>query len=374
MRFVLAAEAGSVPFRRLCRQFGISRQTGYAWRRRHALGGLAALQAPVRRPRAPGPLTRRWQRRLRALRRRYPCWGAPKLHALLGRRFGQRGLPVARTLGRWLRAWGWSRPRARRRFGPAEPRSALTVPRRPNEVWTVDFKGWFRTRDGRRCCPLTVRDLHSRYLLVLAACAQQREQDVAGLVRRTCQRCGVPAVIRVDNGGPFAGDGARGLSRLSVAWLRQGIRVEFTRPARPGDNAAQEQLHRVLADELVRQADRATQQRWFERWQRRYNTQRPHAALAQEPPAWHYRRGRRRWQRCGCTWTYPRDWSVAHVGSKGRLHWAGRQRNLGRAFAGERVGLRPRDAWSWEVYLGPWLLGTLHLKGHPHLRPVRAHG
>jgi putative transposase len=360
-RFVLAVEQAQAAFGQWCRHFKISRQTGYAWWRWYRRGP---------RRRAASAWARRWQARLLAVRRRHRWWGAPKLRALLRRAFGGHGLPAERTLGRWLRAAGVPRSRGRRRFGPTIPRSDLTVGRRPHEVWTVDFKGWFCTRDGRRCYPLTVRDQCSRTVLVVAALGSQHERGVRQWLLRAMRRHGPPRVIRVDNGGPFASQGARGLSQLSVGWLRRGLAVEFTRPGTPGDNAAHEQLHAVLQRELVRQADRRAQQRWFERWRRRYNEVRPHAALGQQVPAQHYRRGRRQLG-APCVWRYPRGWTVRHVGPKGRLQWAGQQRQIGRAFTGERVGLKPRDALSWEVYLGPWLLGVISLRGYPHLRAVR---
>lgn len=372
-RFVFAVEQAQATFRQLCRCCRISRQTGYVWWRWYQGGGLRALQRASRRRCRASAWARRWQARLLALRRRHPCWGVPKLRVLLHRGFGARGLPAERTLGRWLRRQGASRSGGRRRFGPALPRADLTVGRRPHAVWTVDFKGWFCTRDGRRCYPLTVRDQSSRCLLVLAALGSQHERGVRRWMQRAMRRHGPPRVIRVDNGGPFASQGARGLSQLSVWWLRCGIAVEFIRPGTPGDNAAHEQLHAVLQRELVRQAARGAQQRWFDRWRRRYNEVRPHAALGQQVPAAHYRRGRRRLKPLR-PWRYPRSWTVRRVGSKGRLHWAGKLRQIGRAFTAERIGLKPRDALTWEVYLGPWLLGTLGLRGYPHLRAVTLRG
>ena len=338
VRFVFAVEQAQAAFRRLCRQFGISRQTGYVWWRRYRRQGISGLQRGRRQRPAGSRWRRRWQARLAAVQRRFPWWGAPKLRALLRRQHGARALPAERTLGRWLRAWSRHRPRGR-----------------------------------RRCYPLTVRDQASRFIVLVAALGSQHERAVQRWMQRAMRRHGPPQIIRVDNGGPFASQGARGLSRLSVWWLRCGIRVEFTRPATPGDNAAHEQMHGVLQRELVRQADRRAQQRWFERWRRRYNEVRPHAALGQEAPARHYRRGRRTLGPLQ-PWQYPRGWLVRQVGSKGRLPWAGKLRQIGRAFTGERVGLKPRDALTWEVWLGPWLLGTVGLRGYPHLRALRVRG
>lgn len=156
-------------------------------------------------------------------------------------------LPCERTLARWVKRLGPVR-RSRRRPRPAgvKRHPHLTAARRANAVWTVDFKGWFRTGDGTRVEPLTVRDLFSRYALAVRLLPNQRWQPVQAIFHALFQRHGLPTVIRVDNGGPFASTGPAGLSRLSVWWRRLGIRVEFTRPGCPQDNGAHEQFHRVL--------------------------------------------------------------------------------------------------------------------------------
>jgi len=193
-------------------------------------------------------------------------------------------VPAVSTLARWLVEGNFVAKRPRRaRPGPVLPWRGVQAAQRANQVWTVDFKGWFRTGDGRRCEPLTVRDLHSRFVLAVVLLPKPSDAAVRQALRRVFRRSGLPEVIRVDNGAPFGGKGALGLSRLSVWWLRLGIAVEFTRPAHPQDNGGHEQMHRVL------KADTATppapslraQGRRIAAWLTSYNQERPHEALGQ---------------------------------------------------------------------------------------------
>ena len=253
------------------------------------------------------------------------------------------------------------------------PHPGLTVATRSNQVWTVDFKGWFRTRDGVRQEPLTVRDLFSRYGLCLRLLPHQDDRPVRRAMRRLFRQRGLPEAIRVDNGAPFAGQGALGLSRLSVWWLRLGIRVEFTRRARPGDNAAHEQFHGCYQREVVAAgaADRRAMQRRSTRWLTFYNEQRPHEALGQRPPAQVYRPGTRAYAEVLAPLPYPRRWEVRRVRNRGHIHWRGRLRFIGRAFVGQTVGVKGAGPRQWEVYLGRQLIGQLHADDPGGLRPAR---
>jgi hypothetical protein len=254
------------------------------------------------------------------------------------------------------------------------PPPKRTIARAPNDVWTLDFKGWFRTGEGTRVEPLTVRDLKSRFLLAVRLLPNQSD----GLTRRVLTgvfgRYGLPKVIRVDNGAPFGGKGPRGLSRLSVWWRRLGIQIEFGRPAHPQDNAAHEQMHGVYQSEVAAcpAAHPAAQQRRSDRWRANYNQLRPHEALQLHPPAQHYRVSRRTLPKALPAWRYPASWTQRRVSPDGRLFWQGRQRFIGRAFGGEIIGLRPGQAGVWEVFLGTDLLGLFYQQDRSRsLRPVR---
>ena len=373
-RFVDAVLARCGSFAALCRAHGISRQCGYKWWRRFQRDGRRGLQERTRGPGRYRRLRARWWARLAAWRRRHPTWGPLKLRTQLCLQ-GTRP-PSARTLGRWLASAGLVRRCPRRaRPGPLVPAPSPWPARRATDVWTIDFKGRFRTGDGARCEPLTVRDQASRFVLVVRAVRQPSERTVRRVLTGLFRRRGLPLTIRADNGSPFGGGGALGLSRLSVWWLRLGLRVEFSRPACPQDNGAHEQMHRVLKAETARPpaANARAQQRRFARWCRIYNHHRPHAALAQQTPASRYRPSPRPWRARRPAWRYPAGWTVLQLAANGRAWWAGRQRFIGRAFAGERLGLRPRAHGIVEVYLGPYLIGTLHPGDLAGLRPARRH-
>lgn len=234
-----------------------------------------------------------------------------------------------------------------------------------NAMWTLDFKGHFWTGDGQRCLPLTIRDLHSRYVLCVEHVRQPSEAAVKEVMRRIFRRYGLPKAIRVDNGVPFAAVGPLQLSALSVWWLRAGIKVEFTRRGKPQDNGAHEQMHRVLKAHSARPpaATLEEQRRRLAKFQRYYNEQRPHEALGQRSPAQRYRASPRRYVE-PTPLRYGPGWSVRVVSTKGYIKWEGRIRLIGRAFAHQHVGLKvakpgTRRAWV-KVYLGRQLIGELH--------------
>jgi transposase len=216
--FVQLAMRAKTCLAELCRRSGISRKTAYKWIARFKERGRRGLRNEARsahqlhnRP------SSKWLARIRRSKGQHSSWGAPKIHWVLKRRFGRLGLPSEAAISRWLKRWGLTRRRrARVPRGPAILRTALTVPRQPNEVWTVDFKGWFRTGDGTKVEPLTVRDLASRYILGFYLLPRQSVEGVRWVMERLFKLYGLPQVIRVDNGSPFGATGALGLTRLSA--------------------------------------------------------------------------------------------------------------------------------------------------------------
>ena len=375
VRFARSALSEEQSFAALCRTFGISRRIGYKWLERFEAEGRAGLEdrsrAPHRQARQCAP---RWKERVLRLRRRHPRWGAKKLRAVLARQHRRAAVPAVRTLMQWIAEAGLVAPRPHRaRRGPALPWPPLTVPTRANEVWTMDFKGWFRTGDGRRADPLTVRDLHSRFALGICVLPNQEAAGVRRFCHRLFARFGLPKIIRTDNGTPFAGTGALGLSQLSLGWLRLGIKVEFTRRARPGDNAAHEQFHRVLKAEAVNPpaATAQQQQKRIDTWVRHYNRKRPHEALGQRPPASAYRRSARRMPAQVAEVRYPKSWAKRRVRQPGTIKWQGRERFIGRAFAGQWVGLKALEPGVWKVRFAHLSVGQLHAKDSGGMRPAR---
>jgi transposase InsO family protein len=278
-----------------------------------------------------------------------------------------------RTIGRWLKGWKMIPPLRRRpRQACVRLRPQLTVARRPNQVWTVDFKGWFRTGNGQRCEPLTVRDLFSRYGLAARVLPSPHVAPAQVVFRGLFQQHGLPEVIRMDNGNPFGSTGPAGLSRLSVWWLRLGIRVEYIRPACPQDNGAHEQFHGVMKRETTEPAaaTRRGQQHRTTVWLEHYNRQRPHEGLAQAEPVTKYRKSRRKFPRHLPEIKYGPNHAPRRVRSNGQIRWAGRKRFVGEAFVGQIVGVRVLRKGVVAVYFSKHLLGHLHERDQGPMRPA----
>lgn len=374
-RLVIATREKRESFASLCRGFGISRKSGYKWLNRYRQGGVRALRDSSRRPRYCAKAHRSfWREALRQVRQARPRWGPKKLRRVLRKRFPAiQRVPAVSTLALWLAQSGSVRKRKRRaRRGPVLPWRGLRVGRRCNEVWSVDFKGWFRTGDGGRCEPLTVRDLFSRYVLAVVLVPNQSDAAVRRAFARVFRRYGLPKTIRVDNGAPFGGNGALGLSRLSVWWLRLGIAVEFIRPAHPQDNGAHEQMHRILKEETATPPARTlrAQKRRIGAWIRSYNQERPHEALGQKVPARFYWPSTRQLPQRPNELKYPPDWKARRVRNRGHIKWRGRGRFVGRAFVGELVGVKSKADGRHEIYLGRQLIGLLYEQDLAGMRPA----
>ncbi len=295
LSFIMDYLSDVAPMTVLCERYGISRKTGYKWVDRYRAKGPGGLHE---RSRAPHRHGRRMAGEISdaiiALRRERPFWGPRKLRAVLQREAPDTSWPAASTIGDLLRDHGLSEPRRRRRRATplSQPFSAIET---ANDVWCIDFKGWFRTRDGERCDPLTITDAYSRYILVCRI-IPPRTDPVRTVVEAAFRQYGLPRAIRSDNGVPFASIGAAGLSRLSVGWVKAGIALERITPGHPQENGRHERMHRTLKAETTRPAadSAAEQQARFDAFRDDFNVNRPHEALGQQPPASLYEPSMRR--------------------------------------------------------------------------------
>jgi transposase InsO family protein len=361
-RFVVLAQSDRFTVTELCEQFGISRKTGYKHLDRCATGGLKGLQPRSHRPHQfPQRTAAAVEALILAERRRHRTWGPKKLHKILEVKHGLESPPARSTIGEILRRHGLSVPRRRQPGVHHALNAGLTVPTQPNHVWTVDFKGWFLLGDGQRCDPLTVCDRYSHYVLGCRARGDQQFKGTLRAFKDLMRQSGVPDVIRVDHGSPFASIGLGRLSCLSVWWLEQGISVEFTRPASPQDNGSHERMHRDLKAEAASppSANLAAQQRRFERWQHTYNHDRPHEALDQQRPAEFYQPSARRLNEHDTPLRYPSDHEVKTISASGHLAHEGKHYHVGEAFADKRVGLRLNAAGQTELHFANVHLGNL---------------
>jgi transposase InsO family protein len=344
-------------FRELCRRYGISPRVGYKWRERFLESGKAGMQEQSRRPKSsPEALEEEVVCRIVQLKERHRHWGGRKLREIYLRAWGEAVTPSESSFKRVLERCGLVEKRRER---PAAQTGRLSSGRKasaPNEVWTVDFKGWWHDAQGR-CDPLTVRDEASRYVLELRALADARSQTVQACFERLFERHGVPGAIRSDNGPPFASStGLLGLSRLSTWWLAQGIELERSRPGCPQDNGAHERMHRDLATQLEG-SPYAERQAALEVWRREFNEERPHEALGMRMPAEVYCDSTRRWNGAVEQVSYTSA-QTRRVHPRGTICYAGARIFLSTALAGWDVGLQAVDG-THEVYFAQLLLGQI---------------
>ena len=360
LRFVVAHLSGDFTMTELCATFGISRQTGYDLVRRHRAEGAAGLAPRSRAPHRPGnAMAGEIAAAIVALREAHPFWGPKKLRAKLLQRAPQETWPAASTIGDLLRREGLVGPRPRRRAAPAPTRPFAPVTA-PNDLWCIDFKGWFRTRDGVRCDPLTLSDADSRYLLACQIVAPT-EAGVRPVVERAMREHGLPRALRSDNGAPFASCGAGGLTRLSVHWLKLGVSLERIAPGRPEQNGRHERLHGTLKRETARPpaANAAAQQARFDTFRRIYNEERPHEGLAMATPASRYVAAPRPWPARLEEPVYDADHAVRRVRSNGQIKWGGDMVFVGEALIGEPVGVAETPDGDWIVRFAGVDLGLI---------------
>jgi putative transposase len=366
-------KAGELTVSELCREAKISRKTAYKWWQRYCqrrLRGLADQSRAAKR--VFGKPDGLWLERVRRMRKRRPTWGARKLRHRLGRDWGQAGLPSVAAIARWLKRWGLAKGKRRRPPGPVVLRAALRSARRSNEVWTVDFKGSYLLGDGSRVEPLTVRDLYSRYGLLVGLQRSLGMRETRKRFVKIFNKHGLPERIRCDNGTPFGGAGPTGLTRLSAWWVKLGIAVEFIAPGRPDQNGAHEQFHRVYKKEVAKNPARtmAGQQRRSSRWLKDYNEERPHEACGMALPRECYLPSPRPFKKTE-PWIYPAGWERHWVKGNGEISRSGRRRFIGEAFVGDYVGLKRRGVNVWQVYFGPILIGELHEHETGNIRTAR---
>ena len=286
----------------VCREFDISRKTGYKMLERYREVGWQGLTDRSRRPyRQANKLPFQIERVIVRIKREHPSWGAPKIQEKLKRQFSDvPQLPAVSTVHAVLDRHGLVDHR-RRRPGKARG-TTLSKPTQPNELWCADYKGQFMLADRRYCYPLTVTDFATRYLLGCEALATTKEAYAFLVFERLFKEYGLPAAMRTDNGVPFASSWALfGLSRLAVWWLRLGIRLERIKPGHPEQNGRHERMHLTLKQEATRPAARnfLQQQERLDAFMACYNEQRPHQALNMQYPAELYRRSARPYRGLG---------------------------------------------------------------------------
>lgn len=363
--FVGRATAAGANRRALCREFGISPQTGYRWLARAAAG--LDLADRTHRPHAsPGQTPPGMEAAVLTLRAEFPTWGGRKIARRL-RDLGVAGVPSPSTVTAILRrhdllSGRTGQPRAFTRFEHEAP----------NDLWQMDFKGHVPCGDGR-CHPLTVLDDHSRFNVVLQACPDERTETVQAALTLAFREYGLPRRVATDNGAPWGDRAGSPYTPLGVWLMRLGIAVSHSRPYHPQTLGKDERFHRTLKADVLHTAfpDLVTCQRDFDRWRPVYNGVRPHEALGLAVPASRYRPSERPYPDLLPDLQYGAGDLVRKVQAKGEVHLLGWTVALPKAFRGYHLGFRPTSDGCFDIYFGTIRLAEADLRGVPRGHFVR---
>jgi len=343
----------------LCREFGVSRKTGYKILNRYNTCGVHGLTDRSRRPyRQANQLPAQIETLIVRLKQDKPSWGAPKIRERLARLHPDVHTPAISTVHAVLDRHGLVERRSRRRRNKASG-TPLSRPLKPNELWCADYKGEFMLSDRRYCYPLTISDFASRYLIACEALSSTKEDYAFSVFESAFKEFGLPRAIRTDNGVPFASPNALfNLSKLSVWWLRLGIEIERIKPGHPQQNGRHERIHLTLKLETTKPAaDNFLQQQGkFDDFIDCYNNERPHQALAMQCPAECYVYSARPYQGLPEI-DYPLHDKTVTVTTCGRICFNRQKINLSGVFAGQNVGIKQVSERVWLVTFMDYDLG-----------------
>lgn len=359
VRFIAEYVKGHFPFNELCLQFNISRKTGYKWVERYEQGGPEGLVDRSRRPHTCPHLTdREVIDALIKARIRHPTWGPKKLLKILSCRYPI--LPAISTAADILKREGLITP-DRRRVKRKHPGCPMTLAKEPNDIWSADYKGHFRMRNGAYCYPLTVADMRSRYLLGCDAHDTISLDHTKRHFTQLFHEYGLPERIRTDNGVPFASRALARLSTLSVWWIKLGIYPEQIEPGKPQQNGKHERMHRTLKKEATIPPEKnlVLQQKRFDVFRQEYNDERPHEALSMKTPSSVYMPSTRKMPNKLSHFDYPYHFEVRRVLRSGGIRWRQAWVNLSSTLREEYVGLEEVDDGIYDVYFCELLIGRL---------------
>jgi putative transposase len=359
-RFVAEYATGHWSMSELCERYGVSRPTGYKWVQRHRAGGRAGV---ADRSCAPQVCPHRTSDMIETLiigARRECGWGAKKLLRVLRTRDPARAWPARSTVNDVLDRHGLLR-KNRRRPHWAHPGAPAVHTEQPNQVWPADFKGQFKTGAGAYCYPLTVTDHFSRALLVCRGLHSVRTAETRPVFRTLFRAVGLPDAIRTDNGAPFASTGIHGRSPLNVWWMPLGIVHQRITPASPQENGQHERMHRELKRETTRPAAHShrAQQRRFDAFRQRYNTERPHEGIDDQTPASLWLPSTRAYPEVIAPPEYPAHLEVRRVSSAGTFRLHTHQPFLSQTLRGEDIGLEEVAEGIWNIVYYRTLLGRI---------------
>jgi putative transposase len=361
LQFVRDAQRDRFTMSELCARYGVSRRIGYKWLARYEAEGRAGLVDRSHVPHhCPHKIQPAMEELLITVRTAHPHWGARKLLAVLSRQHPcVRAWPAASTVADLLARRGLVHKRHPRRH-PVHPGVLRPVTDAPNDLWTADFKGQFRTGDGQYCYPLTLADQHTRSLLACHGVLSTQTVTAKPIFERAFREYGLPLAIRTDNGVPFATQAIHGLSYLNVWWMRLGILHQRSRPGCPQDNGAHERMHRTLKRQAIKpvRASCTAQQRNVNAFRHEYNEERPHERLNQATPASRYHLSARPYPERMPTPEYPAHFLVKKITTGGTFRFQQRLLYLANAMVDQQIGLEETDDGIWAIHFNNVLLAT----------------
>lgn len=365
--FVLKAFDKHVNFSRLCSEYGISTKTGYKWKERFKEKGLPGLHEKSKRPHSsPQKISEDEICEIVRIKHLKMDWGSRKIHKIFLNIHKDENCIVSRsTVERVLKKAGLVIPSKRRKHITPERIQNRFTPKEPNDLWTVDFKGWWYTPNKEKCEPLTVRDEFSKYILSIKILEKGDISSVKQEFETLFKKFGLPKVIRSDNGPPFAHHASvLGLTKLSAWWLALGILLDRIDPGHPYQNGAHERMHRDIKKELQGKIDGSLKlhQHVFDQWRHDFNHIRPHEALDLKCPTDVYVNSKRKYTGTFYDVEYPYGFTPRRVNDKGMLIYKGHRLFVGNAFCGYFLGIKREDAEYSNVWLNSFPIGKIDLK------------
>ena len=343
----------------LCREFGISRVTGHKIWNRYKQDGARGLYDRSKAPhKHPNKLPPEIEQLIVRLKKEKPKWGAPKIRELVKNRYSTIDLPAVSTVHCVLDRHGLVRKRRRRNKYKARA-TYLSIPEEANDLWCVDFKGQFRVKSGTYCYPLTISDFVSRYIIGCEALSNTEINPCFAVFEEAFKKNGLPVAIRSDNGVPFAnGNSTWNLTRLSVWWIRLGVKLERIRPGNPQENGRHERMHRTLKLEATNKTimNLLQQQERFDDFRKEFNYERPHQAIDMKHPAEIYKKSKREYKGLEEI-SYPGYDKVLMITNCGRVCLNRQKIHISKAFANQPVGLKEVDEGIWQVDFMSYTLG-----------------
>jgi transposase InsO family protein len=362
--FVLRSFEKGGTFTELCREYNVSTKTGYKWKQRFLKDGFSGLEEQSRKPISnsrgmPEPTSVELLR----IKKLHPHWGAKKILAIYNRNNKGKYTPVRSTVENLFVRAGYTGIKRRRKFGGGGIIQCRVTAEKPNDVWTVDFKGWWYTKNREKVNPLTVRDENSKYILSIKVAEKGDTATVKDEFKRLFKKYGLPRFIRSDNGPPFGNlKNLWGLTKLSVWWMSLGIKIDRDDPGHPEQNGGHERMHRDMAKELEGQIDGTLgeHQAVFDKWRVEFNTVRPHEALGMKVPADVYCKSKTKYPGEYIELRYGKGFKRRYVNDRGYINFDNKRIFIGNPFNGYNVGIKESVDKPMEIWFSDMKLGTIN--------------